>query len=192
MRQYGLDPKQSLGQNWLVDESHLARIAAAADLSPADTVLEIGPGLGGLTRHLAAQAGRVVAVELDNRLIPILRHRFADQPHVEIVHGDILEIDPGAVVRQGDKETGRQGDEERVGDTQSPNPQSPIPNPSILNSQFSISITKSSPTCPITSPARSCGICWRRRIRPRWRCCWCKRKWPNVCAPSRGTCPSWP
>ena len=132
MRQYGLDPKQSLGQNWLVDESHLARIAAAADLSPADTVLEIGPGLGGLTRYLAAQAGLVIAVELDNRLIPILRHRFADQPHVEIVHGDILEIDPGAVVSGGDKETGRQGDKERVGDTQSPNlpiSQSPTPNP---------------------------------------------------------------
>ncbi len=132
MRQYGLDPKQSLGQNWLVDESHLARIAAAADLSPADTVLEIGPGLGGLTRYLAAQAGRVIAVELDNRLIPILRHRFADQPHVEIVHGDILEIDPGAVVRQEDGETRRQGDKE------SSDPRSQVPDSQLLNSQFSI------------------------------------------------------
>jgi len=132
MRQYGLDPKQSLGQNWLVDESHLARIAAAADLSPADTVLEIGPGLGNLTHYLAAQAGRVIAVELDDRLIPILRHRFADQPHVEIVHGDILEIAPGTVVRQGEGKIGRQGDKETS------DPRSPIPDPSILNSQFSI------------------------------------------------------
>ncbi|MBI1294445.1 methyltransferase domain-containing protein [bacterium] len=93
IRQYDLDPKKSLGQNFLVDETHLARIAAAADLTPEDTVLEIGPGLGVLTRHLAEQAGHVVAVELDDRLIPILRHRFADQPNVRFVHADILAVD---------------------------------------------------------------------------------------------------
>ena len=101
IRRYDLDPKKSLGQNFLVDESHLARIAAAADLSPADTVLEIGPGLGVLTRHLAAQAGRVVAVELDDRLIPILQELFADQPHVSFVHADILEVDPAELVASG-------------------------------------------------------------------------------------------
>ncbi|MCB0114382.1 MAG: ribosomal RNA small subunit methyltransferase A [Caldilineaceae bacterium] len=92
IRQYDLDPKKSLGQNFLVDETHLARIAAAADLTPADTVLEIGPGLGVLTRHLAEQAGYVVAVELDDRLIPILRQRFANQPNVRFVHADILAV----------------------------------------------------------------------------------------------------
>ncbi|MEZ4834253.1 MAG: 16S rRNA (adenine(1518)-N(6)/adenine(1519)-N(6))-dimethyltransferase RsmA [Caldilineaceae bacterium] len=74
-----------------MDETHLARIAAA-DLTPADTVLEIGPGLGVLTRHLAEQAGYVVAVELDDRLIPILRQRFANQPNVRFVHADILAV----------------------------------------------------------------------------------------------------
>src|SRR5689334_4244122 len=92
VRRYQIDPKKSLGQNFLVDGTHLDRIVAAADLRPSDVVLEIGPGLGTLTRRIAAQAGHVVAVELDNRLIELLRADFADQPHVEIVHNDILDI----------------------------------------------------------------------------------------------------
>ncbi len=98
VRRYRIDPKRSLGQNFLVDETHLDRIAAAADLSPTDVVLEIGPGLGTLTERLAAQAGSVVAVELDDRLIELLRGRFADQPHVRIVHGDILELAPARLI----------------------------------------------------------------------------------------------
>jgi len=105
IRRFDLDPKKSLGQNFLVDESHLARIAAAAELTPADTVLEIGPGLGVLTRHLAAQAGRVVAVELDDRLIPILQELFADQPHVSFVHADILKVDPAAMLSDDGPQT---------------------------------------------------------------------------------------
>ena len=131
MRRFDLDPKKSLGQNFLVDESHLARIAAAADLSPADTVLEIGPGLGVLTRHLAAQAGRVVAVELDDRLIPVLQELFADQPHVSFVHADILQVDPASLIAD-DKVTRWQGDKVIVGPSPQspvPSPQSPVPNP---------------------------------------------------------------
>ena len=91
----GIRPKKGLGQNFLVDPAHRARIVAAADLTPDDTVLEIGPGPGVLTELIAAQAGRVVAVELDDRLIPFLRDRFAAHPHVTIVHGDILKLDVG-------------------------------------------------------------------------------------------------
>ena len=98
IRRYQIDPKRSLGQNFLIDASHLDRIVAAADLSPTDVVLEIGPGVGTLTRRLAAQAGHLVAVELDDRLIELLRADFADQPHVQIVHNDILEIDPPALL----------------------------------------------------------------------------------------------
>jgi 16S rRNA (adenine1518-N6/adenine1519-N6)-dimethyltransferase len=99
VRRYQIDPKKSLGQNFLIDTSHLDRIVAAADLEPTDIVLEIGPGLGTLTRRLAAQAGHVVAVELDDRLIALLRADFADQPHVQIVHNDILEIAPPTLLR---------------------------------------------------------------------------------------------
>ena len=94
MRRFGVDPKRSLAQNFLMEATHLARIAATAELTAQDTVLEIGPGLGSLTQYLAAQAGRVVAVELDDRLIELLRAHFADKPQVQIVHGDILTLDP--------------------------------------------------------------------------------------------------
>jgi 16S rRNA (adenine1518-N6/adenine1519-N6)-dimethyltransferase len=94
----GIHPKKGLGQNFLVDPAHRARIVAAAELTPADTVLEVGPGPGVLTELIAQQAGRVVTVELDDRLIPILRERFAGQPHVSIVHADILKVNVGALI----------------------------------------------------------------------------------------------
>lgn len=101
IRRFQIDPKKSLGQNFLVDESYLAQIVAAANLAATDTVLEIGPGVGGLTRRLAEQVRRVVAVELDRRLIEQLRSMFAGQPQVTIVHGDILELDPATTARDG-------------------------------------------------------------------------------------------
>jgi 16S rRNA (adenine1518-N6/adenine1519-N6)-dimethyltransferase len=94
LERYGVAPKQSLGQNFLYDEGLLARIVAAAELSPDDAVLEIGPGLGALTRQLAQAAGRVVAVELDDRLLPILRYELEPFSNVELVHGDVLRFDP--------------------------------------------------------------------------------------------------
>jgi 16S rRNA (adenine1518-N6/adenine1519-N6)-dimethyltransferase len=92
LRAYGLYPKKGLGQNFLTDASILGRIVDAADLAPGDTVLEIGPGLGSLTRLLAERSGRVVAVEIDERLVAILGERLADLRHVEIVRGNILKI----------------------------------------------------------------------------------------------------
>lgn len=97
LRRFGLQPKKSLGQNFLVDEAALTKVAAAADLSASDTVLEIGPGLGGLTRHLAEAARRVVAVELDQDLLPALRFVLEAYANIEIVHGDILGLDPSAL-----------------------------------------------------------------------------------------------
>ncbi|MBM4458335.1 MAG: methyltransferase domain-containing protein, partial [Chloroflexi bacterium] len=94
----GIHPKKGLGQNFLVDPAHRAHIVAAAGLTPADVVLEIGPGPGVLTELIAAQAGRVIAVELDDRLIPLLREHFAAQPHVSVVHADILKVDVGALL----------------------------------------------------------------------------------------------
>jgi 16S rRNA (adenine1518-N6/adenine1519-N6)-dimethyltransferase len=99
LHRFAIQPKKSLGQNFLVDEAALARIVAAADLGPNDTVLEIGPGLGTLTRRLAEATGRVIAVELDDRLMPVLRHTLAPYRNVAIVHGDILELDVTQVIR---------------------------------------------------------------------------------------------
>ncbi len=91
-------PKKSLGQNFLKDPVHRARIVTAADLSSVDAVLEIGAGDGSLTALIAAQAGLVVAVELDDRLMPRLRERFKLEPHVAVVHGDILDMDAGSLM----------------------------------------------------------------------------------------------
>ncbi len=82
-----------LGQHFLFDPSILGRIADAAGLGPGETVLEIGPGKGGLTLHLAARAGRVIAIEADARLAAGLRERAASQgAAVEVVHGDALRV----------------------------------------------------------------------------------------------------
>jgi 16S rRNA (adenine1518-N6/adenine1519-N6)-dimethyltransferase len=94
-----LYPNKSLGQNFLVDPVHRARIVAAADLARSDVVLEIGAGDGSLTSLIAAEAGGVVAIELDQRLIPRLQERFAAQPHVRVLHGDFLAMEIGEVVR---------------------------------------------------------------------------------------------
>lgn len=99
LRKYRLKPDKALGQNFLIDTVSLERVVAAASVLPTDTVLEIGPGLGSLTRLLSQQAARVVAVEVDASFLPVLREVLALSSNVEIVHGDILELDPGRLVR---------------------------------------------------------------------------------------------
>ncbi len=94
LRRYGLEPRHELGQHFLVDAGALARIVAAAELTADDAVLEIGAGVGNLTRWLAASAGRVVAVEIDRRFLPVLEAELADCSNVRLVAGDILSLDP--------------------------------------------------------------------------------------------------
>ncbi len=94
MQKYNLKPHKGLGQNFLVDEHALERIAEVADISHQDIVLEIGAGLGHLTRYLAAEAGRVVAVELDKGFIPPLREVLAPYDNVQVLQGDILNLSP--------------------------------------------------------------------------------------------------
>lgn len=94
MRELGLSPKHSLGQNFLVDERVIAREVEYADLSQNDVVLEVGPGLGFLTRELAKRAGKVVAVELSRPFYEYLKGQEWD--NVELVQGDILKAElPG-------------------------------------------------------------------------------------------------
>lgn len=81
---------KSLGQNFLHDGNQLRRIVAAAELSPADNVLEIGPGLGPLTELLLASGARVLAIEKDGRLATFLRERFAAHPNLTLLHDDAL------------------------------------------------------------------------------------------------------
>ncbi|MBI4731854.1 MAG: ribosomal RNA small subunit methyltransferase A [Chloroflexi bacterium] len=89
-----MHPSKGLGQNFLTDDQALQTIISAADLGPADAVLEIGPGLGSLTRHLALAARSVTAVELDARLFPALTEAISSFQNVRLVQGDILKLDP--------------------------------------------------------------------------------------------------
>jgi 16S rRNA (adenine1518-N6/adenine1519-N6)-dimethyltransferase len=97
LEQWDLRPSKGLGQNFLIDPAALEKIVAAAGLTPDDAVLEVGAGLGTLTRRLAQEAGRVVAVELDQRLIPVLDSVLAGLDNVTLVQGDILALDPAAL-----------------------------------------------------------------------------------------------
>jgi 16S rRNA (adenine1518-N6/adenine1519-N6)-dimethyltransferase len=87
-------PRKSLGQHFLTDRRVLQRILAAASLSPADTVIEVGAGKGVLTQALASAAGKVIAVEIDEGLCDHLRRRLTVCPNVEPVCGDILSLSP--------------------------------------------------------------------------------------------------
>lgn len=90
---HGFSFKKSLGQNFLIDGNVLSAIVAAAELDKTKGALEIGPGIGALTQRLAAEAGKVTAVELDQRLIPILQEVLEGEEHVRVVHGDVLKLD---------------------------------------------------------------------------------------------------
>ena len=98
LKKYGLRPHKGLGQNFLQDPIALEKIVAVAEIRPTDTVLEIGPGLGSLTRYLAASAREVVAVELDQHLLPPLKAVLAPYPNVRLIHGDILELSPDELI----------------------------------------------------------------------------------------------
>mgnify|MGYP000159187961 CR=1 FL=1 len=94
LKQYGLRAKKGLGQHFLINSGILKHIIEAAELSSSDIVLEVGPGLGVLTRELVKSAGWVIAVELDSHMAEILKNLFADLPNLSIINRDILEIDP--------------------------------------------------------------------------------------------------
>lgn len=91
--EFQIRPKKSLGQNFLVSDTLLRAITSAAKIDKKDTILEIGAGLGTLTRALAQEAQRVIALEIDQRFIPPLRQLLQAYPNVEIVQGDILKVD---------------------------------------------------------------------------------------------------
>ncbi len=92
IRERNLRYKQSLGQNFLYDEALLASLAAEAGVTKDEDVLEIGPGCGSLTKHLCENANRVLAVELDERLIPLLRAFLDQYKNLTVVQGDVMAL----------------------------------------------------------------------------------------------------
>jgi 16S rRNA (adenine1518-N6/adenine1519-N6)-dimethyltransferase len=93
LEKYGFSFKKSLGQNFLIDTNILHNIIEAAELDKEKAAIEIGPGIGALTEQLGRAAGKVVAIEIDQRLLPILDETLAPYPNIEVVHGDVLELD---------------------------------------------------------------------------------------------------
>lgn len=93
LRAHGLHLAKRLGQNFLVDRTHLLRVVETAQVGPSDRVFEIGPGAGTLTVELASRAERVVSVELDRGLLPVLADVLAPFPNASVVHADALKLD---------------------------------------------------------------------------------------------------
>ena len=93
LKKYNLRPRKGLGQNFLSDPYHLSKIIEAAELSPTDTVLEIGPGPGTLTRLLAETAGHVIAVELDPHMVNLLNNELGHLSNLTIIEADILKVE---------------------------------------------------------------------------------------------------
>jgi 16S rRNA (adenine1518-N6/adenine1519-N6)-dimethyltransferase len=100
LRQYELHAKKGLGQHFLVNSGILSNIISAAELSPQDLVIEVGPGLGVLTRELLNNAGYVIAVELDSAVIKLLQSNLAGYDNFSLIHSDILKIKPGEIIER--------------------------------------------------------------------------------------------
>jgi len=100
LRRFDLKARKRLGQHFLIDGEVLKLITSAAELTPTDIILEIGPGLGILTKELAKQTGWVFAIELDNKLANILKQTLASFDNVTIVNKDILRIDPATLLQE--------------------------------------------------------------------------------------------
>lgn len=93
LKKYGIHANKNLGQNFLINEEVIDNIVSSANISKEDLVIEIGPGLGTLTSRLLENAGKVICVELDNRMIEILTDRFKLYDNFELINDDILKVD---------------------------------------------------------------------------------------------------
>ncbi|MBO5478326.1 MAG: 16S rRNA (adenine(1518)-N(6)/adenine(1519)-N(6))-dimethyltransferase RsmA [Clostridia bacterium] len=100
MKKYGITANKKLGQNFLIDENVIDTIANASEISKEDFVIEIGPGLGTLTDKLLQKAGKVVAIELDERMITILKDRFFMYDNFEIINEDVLKVDLEKLIKE--------------------------------------------------------------------------------------------
>jgi len=100
LNRYGFSFKKSLGQNFLIDPNVLRNITEQAELSEESGVIEIGPGIGALTEHLARRSKKVVAFEIDRRLAPILEDTLSPYPNVKVIYEDVLKADVRKVMKE--------------------------------------------------------------------------------------------
>ena len=100
LKRYPFAFKKRFGQNFLIDKNILSKIMHAADIRREDCVLEIGPGIGCVTQELLKEAGKVIAVEIDDRLIPILKDNFKDFSNFKLIHDDILKVNLDQLIKE--------------------------------------------------------------------------------------------
>lgn len=100
IKKHGFDFQKKFGQNFLIDAHVLEKIMDAAEITKEDCVLEIGPGIGTMTQYLAERAGKVLAVEIDDNLIPILQETLSMYDNVQIIHADVLKLNLDELVQK--------------------------------------------------------------------------------------------
>lgn len=106
MKKYGITANKKLGQNFLIDENVIDTIVNTSEISGDDLVIEIGPGLGTLTQKLLQKAGKVIAIELDERMISILKDRFFIYHNFEIINEDVLKVDLNKLIKENKEQLG--------------------------------------------------------------------------------------
>lgn len=104
LNKYKLSANKSLGQNFLINDLVVNKIVDSADVNKEDLIIEIGPGLGNLTEDLLNKAGKVIAIELDNRMIEILQDRFSLYDNLEIINQDVLKVDLNSLIKNNKNE----------------------------------------------------------------------------------------
>lgn len=100
MKAYNIKANKSLGQNFLISTEVVEKIIESSELSKEDLVIEIGPGLGTLTKYLLEKAGKVICIELDTRMVKILNNRFAIKENFEIINDDVLKVDLNKIIKE--------------------------------------------------------------------------------------------
>lgn len=106
IKKYNVSANKNLGQNFLIDQDVIDAIINASEISADDLIIEIGPGLGTLTKFLIEKAGNVIAVELDKKMVQILNDRFINNDNFEIINEDILKIDLNKIIKAKKEEKG--------------------------------------------------------------------------------------
>lgn len=100
MKKYGIKANKDLGQNFLINEEVVENIINSSEISKEDLIIEIGPGLGTLTKELLKKAGKVVCIELDKKMIKILKDRFITSSNLEILNEDVLQVDLNELIKK--------------------------------------------------------------------------------------------
>ena len=100
MKNYGIKANKDLGQNFLINNEVVENIIKSSDVSKEDLIIEIGPGLGTLTKRLLENAGKVICIELDKKMIKILNDRFGDYSNFEIINDDVLKVDLNKIIKE--------------------------------------------------------------------------------------------